>query len=144
MLQNIFDIYRCVTAGNSTFTLLNTDKDSRITLKFKRTRKNRDNINEPIFVSVLNGSDNNSDYQFIGTIFNNSDGFKYKHSPKTSIGSESISAKSAKWMVNKINSGQNMPDNVEFYHSGNCAKCGRKLTTPESIKNGLGPICFNR
>jgi len=37
-----------------------------------------------------------------------------------------------------------MPDNVEFYHSGNCAKCGRKLTTPESIKNGLGPICFNR
>ena len=30
---------------------------------------------------------------------------------------------------------------VKVFHSGKCGKCGKKLTTPESIKSGLGPYC---
>lgn len=30
---------------------------------------------------------------------------------------------------------------VEVWHSGNCSRCGRLLTTPESIALGLGPTC---
>jgi hypothetical protein len=25
--------------------------------------------------------------------------------------------------------------------SGNCRRCGRRLTTPESIAAGIGPVC---
>jgi len=31
---------------------------------------------------------------------------------------------------------------LNFFHEGKCGKCGRKLTTPESIKNGFGPTCL--
>ena len=30
------------------------------------------------------------------------------------------------------------------YHVGKCGKCGKKLTTPESILTGLGPTCSNK
>lgn len=30
---------------------------------------------------------------------------------------------------------------TEVWHSGNCSRCGRLLTTPESIAIGLGPVC---
>jgi hypothetical protein len=37
--------------------------------------------------------------------------------------------------------GRDLPTNLEFYHLGRCAKCGRKLTDPASINRGLGPKC---
>ncbi len=33
---------------------------------------------------------------------------------------------------------------VEWMQSGRCRVCGRKLTTPESLKAGVGPICQQR
>lgn len=33
---------------------------------------------------------------------------------------------------------------MKIYHNVRCAKCGRPLTTPESIAEGLGPECGNR
>jgi Family of unknown function (DUF6011) len=32
---------------------------------------------------------------------------------------------------------------IKIFHSGTCLKCGRKLTTPESILSGIGPKCKN-
>ena len=29
----------------------------------------------------------------------------------------------------------------ELHHEGKCGKCGRKLTTPQSVKTGFGPKC---
>jgi hypothetical protein len=26
-------------------------------------------------------------------------------------------------------------------HDGHCSVCGRKLTTPESLDSGIGPVC---
>ena len=34
-----------------------------------------------------------------------------------------------------------VPDNLRVYHEGKCCRCGRTLTTPESIKKGIGPEC---
>lgn len=33
---------------------------------------------------------------------------------------------------------------LEIWHHGVCGRCGRKLTTPESIQRGLGPKCAAR
>ena len=32
-------------------------------------------------------------------------------------------------------------NNLDIFHVGNCGRCGKKLTTPESILTGLGPTC---
>lgn len=39
-----------------------------------------------------------------------------------------------------LNSGD-WPDTCKVYKSIYCARCGRRLTTPESIEDGLGPNC---
>lgn len=31
--------------------------------------------------------------------------------------------------------------NFEFFHVGQCGRCGRPLTDPASIERGLGPYC---
>jgi hypothetical protein len=33
---------------------------------------------------------------------------------------------------------------IEIFHSGRCVRCGRKLTTPESVETGIGPVCAGR
>ena len=52
---------------------------------------------------------------------------------------DSPSLKGLKWFFNNPDS-----DQVEFYHMGKCAACGRALTNPESIETGFGPVCAGR
>lgn len=33
---------------------------------------------------------------------------------------------------------------VRFFFQGRCRRCNRKLTTPESVSAGIGPICAGR
>ena len=35
-----------------------------------------------------------------------------------------------------------LPEFVEVWHEGCCGKCGKRLTVPSSIENGLGPECI--
>jgi hypothetical protein len=37
-----------------------------------------------------------------------------------------------------------MHPELAVYHEGRCGACGRRLTTPESISSGLGPVCAGR
>jgi hypothetical protein len=30
---------------------------------------------------------------------------------------------------------------MKYHHEGRCIRCNRKLTTPESIESGIGPVC---
>jgi hypothetical protein len=85
------------------------------------------------FVSVLNGPDNETDYRFIGTIFN---GQVYAHGRKSNISAEAPSAKAFQWCWANLGS-----EAWELWHSGRCARCHRELTDPESIERGLGPVC---
>jgi hypothetical protein len=33
---------------------------------------------------------------------------------------------------------------IEYSFSGRCRKCNRLLTTPDSIANGIGPVCASK
>jgi hypothetical protein len=37
-----------------------------------------------------------------------------------------------------------LPGSVDVLHSGRCGRCGRTLTTPDSIERGLGPECAHK
>ena len=123
------DIKTFVLAGNSTFTILNSQTGNRFTYKVRKAKEN-----DIYFVSVLTGSDNNNNYTFIGYIKNN----YFNHSKKSRISEESTSFKAFSWLFRNIT---NIPSVVEVWHEGKCGRCGRTLTTPESVQRGLGPEC---
>jgi len=138
------NIKEFVLAGNCTFTMENTKTGNRLTYKIKKLKddkKQSPDAPDIWFVNVLTGSDNDSDYTFIGSLRVKGDKTYYNHSHKSRIGRDAQSVKSIIWFVICLND-HKIPDHVNFYHKGHCAKCARTLTVPESILSGFGPICF--
>ncbi len=54
------------------------------------------------------------------------------------------STRAFRWFVENLLARGAVSEKVEFWHEGKCARCGRKLTTPESIQRGLGPECAEK
>jgi hypothetical protein len=84
---------------------------------------------------VLTGPDNTQDYTFIGTIFQ---GETFRHSLKGGIGKDALSVKGFEWLWRNLD---NLPEYVRLDHCGYCLRCGKLLTTQESIEVGYGPTC---
>jgi len=132
------NIRQFVLAGNAYFTLLNTDTGNRLTFRVRQP-----NEDAPHFVSVLTGPENSSDYTFLGTIFDaGTENARYFHGRRSRISRDAQSARVFNWFFTRLLSG-NLPESVEIWHEGRCGRCGRRLTVPESIATGFGPVCVN-
>jgi hypothetical protein len=134
-LKSFVDIKNFLYGGNSTITLKSGQTGNHYTYKVSIS----DN-NEIFFVSVLSGSDNTTNYSYIGIIIKNK---RFILTKKSKVSADSISFKAFDYFYKQILSGK-ISNKLEVLHSGTCAKCGRKLTTPESIKSGFGPICITK
>ena len=133
----IKDIQKFMTAGNALFTLKNAETGNRFTFKIKRAKSDDGKPRDFFFVSLLTGSDNYSNYSYMGII----NKFKFTLTAKSKIGKESISYKAFNWLWNNRNA---IPEKIEIWHEGRCGRCGRRLTVPESIESGFGPECINK
>lgn len=80
--------------------------------------------------------------KFIGTIKIESN--TYIHSRKSLIREDHPSVKGIKWLLHQFEIEEEFPETMEFSHLGMCGCCARTLTTPGSVKMGIGPICFDR
>lgn len=127
-LQNS-DALKFIFAGNSTFTLLNSESGNRFTFKVKKAKDS--NL---FFLSVLTGPDQ---YSYLGTVSNGI----YKHGNKSNFSAGVQSEKVFSYVLNRLKSGS-LPEFVEVWHEGKCGKCGRALTVPSSIETGIGPECI--
>ena len=108
---------------------------------FRVSQKENDNgTMSPFFVSILTGPDNWSNYRYLGTI---SVSGNYAHGRKSKISNKAPSARCITWLMDNIRNEDQMA-RIEFWHCGKCGMCGRKLTVPESIESGIGPICARR
>ena len=106
----------------------------RYTYKFST---DRNKPGSPVFVHTLVGSDNEADYLYIG--FLGRSGLLFaghkgnaKHPAYLALA----------WYLVAIEKGR--AEQAEFWHEGRCARCGRTLTTPESIAAGIGPVCAEK
>lgn len=127
------DAVTFLLAGRARVTLVSEKTGARFT--FKITKK--DTVH---FVKVLTGQNNDSDYEFMGTIF---EGKKFVHGRRARIGQDAPSAKAFAWAWNYLAKGE-LPPSCEVWHEGSCGRCGRALTVPSSISNGLGPECASK
>ena len=137
MAHEISKIKGFITAGKALFTLKNEETGNRFTFKVsKRKESNKDMF----FVSLLNGPDNYSNYMYVGTIFDKN--FRLTRNSKVTQAAPSF--KAFKWLWSMINGDNQLPKQIKIYHKGKCARCGRRLTVPESIESGFGPHCFEK
>ena len=145
-ISEIESIKKFMYAGNSTFTIQNTETKNRFTYKLQvpDDKKHKMEHEKVWFVKVMTGTDNEDSYTFIGTLFPEGSGIvkNYRHSKKSRITNQAQSVKVFVWFMTALQT-NTIPPQVEFYHEGRCARCGRKLTVPESITSGFGPECIN-
>jgi len=134
LIEDNKDRLNFMLAGNARFTVKNTQSGNRFTYRVRKLQGSEDG---PFFVSVLTSPDM---YTFIGTVF---DGKRFKHSPKSRVGQDAQSVRTFDYVFRHVLAG-NLPASIQFWHEGKCGKCGRTLTVPESIANGIGPECAKR
>jgi hypothetical protein len=118
-----------VLGGCATFTLVG--QHSRFTYRVERAPK----AHGKFWVHVLRGPDTSRDFCFMGQI--TTDGFRVAFNGP--IKADAPSARAFAWFWRHVES-----TDVELLHAGTCGRCGRMLTTPESIATGLGPVCAAR
>ncbi|WP_419655485.1 hypothetical protein Dvar_45680 [Desulfosarcina variabilis str. Montpellier] len=128
MLQNPAQF---IKAGKAIFTIQNVETGNRFTYKAKKADKD-----DVWFISVLNGPDNYSNYQYIGCLF----GDDFRLTKKSKITRDAPSYKAFAWTWTRLQQ-NNLPFNVEIHHEGRCGRCGRRLTVPSSIETGYGEEC---
>lgn len=146
-------------AGNARITLVSTKTGARFTYRISAPRD--DKGADVRFVALLNGSDNESSFAYLGTVFlaervaigGNAFGRvygkipakapKFVHGKKSKIGESAPSARAFSWAWSFLSRGE-LPPGAEVWHEGRCGCCGRALTVPESIASGIGPVCAEK
>jgi hypothetical protein len=121
-----------IATHNGTWTVVSLKTGDHRTFKISTWTKKE---NTPRVVSLLVGSDNESDYQSFG--FVNLNGIyvwkKYRGTKFEQYAR--MLEKLPQHIENQL---------VDVHHEGRCRMCNRKLTTPESIENGIGPVCMEK
>jgi hypothetical protein len=124
---------RFILAGDAVVTFVSLRTGNRFTYRVRASDDGR-----VFFVALLVGPSNEEDYSYLGTIF--ADNLNYRHGVKSRIAFEAPGAVAFDYCWSFIRDGK-APKDAEVYHEGKCGKCGRRLTTPESVTLGLGPVC---
>lgn len=121
-------------AGKATVTLKSLATGKHFTFKVERSKNNKG-----FRVALLRGPDNETAYTFLGLMSN--DGHVEIRNTKMT---NAPSARGFVWTMKHLIENQGIPEKLEIWHEGRCGRCGRKLTHPESLESGLGPICEAR
>ena len=117
-----------VLAGRAIFTVSN-DKGEHYT--YRVTAGSFRGI-----ASVLTGSDNLNSYTVIG-VYDTKTGelTGYRDDRATRV---------LQWALRRVWLQDSLPQGYDIRHAGKCGRCGRLLTTPESIESGFGPTCIGK
>lgn len=132
---------RYILGGKATITLVSKKTGIRFTFRISKPKDDGRPDNGFRFVSVLNGPDNWTNYAYFGFI--RPTGVFFHGGAKAKVAETAASAKAFAWAWQKLASGV-LPESLQVWHEGQCARCGRKLTVPSSVASGFGPECLGR
>ena len=135
MFNSAHDAQAYIRGGKGEITLTSAKTGAHYTYRFRQPR-----ADAPIFVSLLSGPDNESSYTYLASIF---DGTHLRLTRASRALADTPSWRALSWTWERLARGV-IPSTLTIQHEGACGRCGRKLTHPESIAAGLGPICSNR
>lgn len=135
---------RVATIFNGIYTIQNLSTSDYRTFKIHSQLEDARFAPGRRIISLLDGADNHNSYRGFG--FVEDDGIfvwnKYRGKDKMS---------SFDWFSIMVwHIATRTPHNFFDYNAyklhleGKCIKCNRRLTTPQSIESGIGPICAGR
>ena len=139
LIADASDAHQFIFGGRSRFTLVSKKTGKRYTYRVAKA-KDSDTM---FFASLLVGQSNERDYEYIGFV---KTGGTHSEVIAGKKGNPNHPAfKGLSWLLSKVENSNPlaMPEDVEFWHEGRCARCGRALTDPASIAAGFGPECIN-
>jgi hypothetical protein len=141
VMTDVMEFFRFMLAGKATFTARSLKTGTRRTFQVKRTPDFSDS-KRAWFVAVLTGGD---EYQFHGMIRADHEGnLWFWRSNKSHFTDDSPAGAAWCYIFENVVQGERLPPGVELWHEGRCGRCGRALTVPESIRNGIGPECATK
>ena len=127
-----------ILGGKGIATIRSEATGTRFTFKFGVPKNPTPGRKVPIFVKLLMSPET---YQYVGCVWReDGGGLSYSHKCGGRVGEDAPSIKAFKWFLKCIER-RILPDQLSVYHEGVCGRCGRTLTVPESIENGMGPVC---
>jgi hypothetical protein len=126
---------RTIFLGKAIITFL-SPSGKHFTYKIKQSKNNKNLY----FVSVLTGTDNYRNYTYIGIVIMNGL-YTFRITEKSRLDTSAPSVVAFQWTIKHLFI--NDLQGVQVYHEGKCLRCGRRLTVPESIRNGVGPECIH-
>jgi hypothetical protein len=135
-LETAQDAIKYAFAGNATVTISSRKSGTHYTYKFS---KPKDKEGDLYFVSALTGPDNETDFIYIGLAFKNRVEGGLKLTAKSKFSPDAPCVKAIDWALKQLAKGGH--EDLVVLHANACGRCGRKLTTPQSIITGLGPEC---
>lgn len=125
---------------NGIITMRNPATGNHRTIKIATQKKDARFAPGKRIVYLLTGSNNTSDYQGFGFIKMAKDGQAYIAVwKKQSTDTFRQLGLMIQHPVHYIETA-----NIEYLFEGCCRVCNKTLTTPESIKSGIGPVCGGR
>jgi len=152
-IKNINDIFNYTFAGKAQVTIVDENTGERITFKFSRAKDRVTKESKDVwFIWAQDGNTK----RFAGTIFGKPGiDATYSWGKKNHHERDSLIMGYMKAFINRLgidirNNGRKliaineMPEHIQIWHEGKCGHCGKTLTVPLSIENGIGPVCQNR
>lgn len=138
---NPSEIRNFILAGNATCTMKSQVTGSHYTFKIWRFEKEGYNdLPKMWFVSLLTAPE---EYSYLGAIDEKDGKLSFRLTKKSSMKEDSTPIRAMNFFLAFLNRGELAP-RLDFYHESHCGRCGRPLTTPESIERGIGPECASK
>lgn len=127
-----------ITAGKATFTISKLATGERFTYRIEKP----ENFRGDYFGSVMKGSDNETDYRYIGMISDRDLALRFTKGSK--FQADSKEARGLAFALAVVAGRKTLPEGYELRRSNHCGRCGRLLTVPSSIDAGIGPDCAEK
>ena len=128
-------------AGKSEFILHSTKTNQDFLYKLTKKESLGSKEDDKKYIYFLNVKLSNN-YLYAGVIWfdTNENIFKFSKGKNGNLDANDINIRSLLFIMNKLYT-NDVPETCLIFHTGTCGRCGKKLTTPESILTGLGPSC---
>lgn len=152
--EDVSSIQSYVTGGNAIFTLVSPKTGRRYT--YKMIRANTDSPQYEIRLLCGESTERMQCWHFIGRFYDElpltanypriwfkSYGWCYDPGHWITVSDGLLySDQAIAWLL--LRTSEYLKKGCQFWMSDRCARCGRLLTVPDSIKTGFGPKCGGR
>ncbi len=131
-----------ILAGAAIFTIATPEGHKTYKIRVKDAT---DRFPATIFVSLLVGPDNESDYAYLGIL--NAQTGAVRTTGKSCRAANHFDVRLLERILARVWANDHSAYESKGYrtfHEGKCGRCGRTLTVPASVESGIGPECARK